>query len=321
MSRFDTLADYPDFEIENDFPHTIRNIETKEEVVFKETSSGVVAKFDEKTKEYMHKIVAKQFLRYEVGPIKFDDGNKLNYDAYNLIVEKVKKKTSKPDKYVFTDNEYSYNEFREDLNQSKKLTLTQIKERLQKCVSVLPNGFAVKLRQENGVKYEVIKRSDMNNYFGFLAKFQTVIVTTDDVGNETEKTKVISKKCKKIIEDFEGDLIFFDGIRHVGFSERFLNMYRPPVGKYIKGLAERIIDFFEKRLHNPSALHELLSSHAYRFRHANTFIEKFFIHFSKESTTGKSLLAAILGTMYLYFANLAASPDQVESKFNGWMNI
>ena len=76
----------------------------------------------------------------------------------------------------------------------------------------------------------------------------------------------------------------------------------------------------EKRLRNPSPLHELLSSHAYRFRHANTFIEKFFIHFSKESTTGKSLLAAILGIMYPRFANLGASPDQFESKFNGWIN-
>ena len=132
MSRFVKLADYPDFEIDDDFPHTIRNIETKEEVVFKETSSGVVAKFDEKTKEYMHKIVAKHFLKYEAGDqIKFEDGNKLNYDVCNLIVDKVRK-TTKPDKSVFTDNEYSCNEFRENLNQSRKLTLTQIKERLQK---------------------------------------------------------------------------------------------------------------------------------------------------------------------------------------------
>ena len=228
MSSFEKLVDYPDFEIEIDFPHTIRNIENKEEkVVFKETSSGVVAKFDEKTKEYMHKIVAKQFLKYEVGDqIKFENNNKLNYDVCNLIVEKTKKKTSKPEKSVFIDNEYSCNEFREDLDrkyidQPIYLLLTLIKERLQKCVSVLPNGFVLKLRQENGVKYEVIKRSDMNNYFGFLVKYRTFITTTDEEGNEQQVTKIVSKKCKTILEEFEYELTFFDGIRHVGFSERF----------------------------------------------------------------------------------------------------
>ena len=139
------------------------------------------------------------------------------------------------------------------------------------------------------------------------------MTVTDEEGNEEQKMKPVSIKCKKIIEEIEKELVFFDGIRHVGFSERFLNMFRPPTGIYIKGLAERIIKFFEERLHYPSALHELLSSHAYRFRHSNTFIEKFFIHFSKESTTGKSLLAAILATMYPRFANIGVSADQVES--------
>ena len=266
MIRFEKLADDPDFEIANDFPHTIRNIETKEEVVFKETSSGVVAKFDEKTKEYMHKIVAKQFLKYEAGDqIKFEDGNKLDYDVCNVIVEKVKK-TSKPDKSVFIDNECSCNEFREvldrkDIDHPTYLTLAQIKERLQKCVSVPPNGFVLKLRQEYGVKYEVIKRSDMHNYFGFLVKYKILTTTTDEEGNEQQVTKIVSKKYKKIFEEFESEFIFFDGIRHIGFSERFLNMYRPPVGKYKKKLAERMITFFEERLHYKSALHKFMSSH------------------------------------------------------------
>ena len=123
MSGYTKLVDYPEFEIEDDFPHKIRNIETKKEVEFKETSSGIVAKFNEKVKEYMHKIVAKQFLEFEAGDqINFDDGDKLNYDAWNLSVVKNKEKKKKNDKSIFIDNEYSCNEFREEINRPKQLT-------------------------------------------------------------------------------------------------------------------------------------------------------------------------------------------------------
>ena len=64
---FSKLDHYPGYEILDDFPHTIRNIETKEEVPMIKTTSGYIAKFDEKTKEYMQKIVAKQFLEYNDG--------------------------------------------------------------------------------------------------------------------------------------------------------------------------------------------------------------------------------------------------------------
>ena len=318
-SNYVELKHYPGFEIEEEFPHIIRNIKTKEEVPLKKTASGFIAKFDENTKEYIQQIVARQFLYYEKGDeIIFEDDDKLNYDVCNMDVIK-KNKNGKIDESIFTDNEYSLNEFREEVRKTKKLTYIQIKQKIQRCVAVLPNGFAVKLREENGVRYNIIKRSNINDIFGFNLTFNSLTTVTDEVGNSEQVMKPTMKKCKVIIEAIENDLIFFDGVRHVGFSDRFLNMYRPPTGKYIEGLPEKIIKFFEDRLHYPSALHELLSSHAYRFRHSNTFIEKFFIHFSKESTTGKSLLAAILGTMYPRYANLGASPDQLESKFNGWM--
>jgi hypothetical protein len=103
-----------------------------------------------------------------------------------------------------------------------------------------------------------------------------------------------------------------------GSNPKYLNLFRPPCGKYIEGLAEKVISFFESRVKNPTALRELLSSHAYRFRHPNAFIEKCFIHFSKSGNTGKSLLAAILGLMYGKYANTAAQQQQLEGKFTGW---
>ena len=95
----------------------------------------------------------------------------------------------------------------------------------------------------------------MNEYFGFIVEYTVIVADEEDNGEEVMKP--VSKKCTKIIETIEKELVFFDGIRHVGFSERFLNMYRPPTGIYIEGLAEKIIKFFEERLYYPSALHEL----------------------------------------------------------------
>ena len=123
MSGYTKLVDYHDFEIENDFPHKIRNIETKQEVVFKETSSGTVAKFNDKVKEYIHKIIAKQFLEFEDGDqITFDDGDKQNYDVGNLNVVKNKEKKKINDKSIFIDNEYSCKEFREEIIRPKQFT-------------------------------------------------------------------------------------------------------------------------------------------------------------------------------------------------------
>jgi len=86
---FTKLDLHPGYEINDDFPHTIRNIETKDKVPMIKTTSGYIAKFDENTKEYMQKIVAKQFLEYNEGDkITFVDGDKLNYDVWNMKVIK-----------------------------------------------------------------------------------------------------------------------------------------------------------------------------------------------------------------------------------------
>ena len=86
------LDKYPDFEIEEEYPHKIRNFTTKQEIVMIETVDGYIAKFDKDRKEIMHVIVARQFNEYEKGDgIKHIDNNKKNYDAWNLKVTKKSK--------------------------------------------------------------------------------------------------------------------------------------------------------------------------------------------------------------------------------------
>ena len=126
---FSKLDHHPGYEISDEFPHTIRNIETKEEVPLIKTTLGYFAKFDEKTKDNMQKIVAKQFLEYNDGDnITFVDEDKLNYNVWNLKVIK-NKKSDTIDKPVFVENEYSLNEFRDDLKKKEEndLCLIQIK--------------------------------------------------------------------------------------------------------------------------------------------------------------------------------------------------
>ena len=72
--------------------------------------------------------------------------------------------------------------------------------------------------------------------------------------------KNVETTCAKFLKLIEDDLVKFDGIKLMG-SKRFLNLYRPPKGKYLEGIPERVISFFESRVFNPIALHEELSSH------------------------------------------------------------
>jgi hypothetical protein len=178
-------------------------------------------------------------------------------------------------------------------------------EAIQKCIARTVGGFIIKMKTDNDVEYKQIKRSNANDYLGFTITYM-----------EKRKSKVTT--CLKFVKEIESELVYFDGMRIMGSNKRFLNTYRPPCGKYIEGLPERIIEFFEKRIENKGALHECLSSHAYRFRYPSTFIEKCFIHYSPTGNTGKSLLAAILGLMYPNFANVAAQQQQLEGKFTGW---
>ena len=61
--------------------------------------------------------------------ITFVDEDKLNHDVWNLKVIK-NKKSNTIDKSVFVDNEYSLNDFRDELKKSNKLSLIQIKGKL-----------------------------------------------------------------------------------------------------------------------------------------------------------------------------------------------
>ena len=85
------LDAYPGFEIETAFPNKVINTEQTEYVPMIKLSKGFIVKFTKDQKEFIHKVIAQQFLNYEEGDeIKFKDGNLYNYNKDNLNVIKLK---------------------------------------------------------------------------------------------------------------------------------------------------------------------------------------------------------------------------------------
>ena len=204
---------------------------------------------------------------------------------------------------IYIKNQYTLNDYKEEKSKFKKFD--EHKDALVKCVASTLDGYIIKTRDEFDVSYIQIKRSKANDYFGFNLSYKS--------------EKIVEISCTKFIKSIEDDLVKFDGIKIMGSNPRFLNLYRPPNGKYLEGIPEKIISFFESRVYNPTALHEELSAHAYRLRHPNAFIEKCFIHYSPNyGNCGKSLLAAILSKMYGKFSNVAVQQQQLTSRFTGW---
>ena len=213
------------------------------------------------------------------------------------------------------DDNYSFSEFREALSFSS-MCLKDLLKSLYRCVGRLNTGFVVKMRFKGLINYEEVKRSNLNEYFGFLVHYYTP--SSDDDDDDEDKTPK-SEKLSKIIERYENRLAMFDGFDIISDEAEMLSIYRPPKGTYIKGLAERFIQIFEKQVKNKESFHEMLSSHAYRFRHPGAFIEKCFIYFSSEGNTGKSLLSAIIGSMYHRFGAPALRISQVSEDKNGFL--
>jgi len=205
----------------------------------------------------------------------------------------------------FVDNDYTFNQYREE--RQKLLSYEDHKNALKSCVASLLNGYVIKVRGEFGISYLQVKRSQASEWFGINIQYRA--------------GKLIDTTVTKFIKEIDTELVQFDGVKIMGSNPRYLNLYRPPMGKYLEGVPEKVIKFFESRVYNPEALHEEFASHAYHLRHPNAFIEKCFVHYSpKYGNTGKSLLAAILGKMYHNFANVAVQQQQITGKFTGWVS-
>ena len=118
--------------------------------------------------------------------------------------------------------------------------------------------------------------------------------------------------------DVAEKMVKFRGCEILTENPQCLQLYRPPVGDYDKAVIEEFMTFMASRVVNEKALTEEFRSHAYRFRHRDEFIEKFFIHYG-QGNSGKSFLAACIGSLYGAYANCGATPEKVvDDQFDSW---
>lgn len=71
------------------------------------------------------------------------------------------------DSSIFTENNYSLNEYRDDLN--KLMSFKDHLNALKKCVACLLTGYVIKERKEGGVIYTCIKTFECFRLFRFLS--------------------------------------------------------------------------------------------------------------------------------------------------------
>ena len=93
------------------------------------------------------------------------------------------------DSSIFTENNYSLNEYRDDLN--KLMSFKDHLNALKKCVACLLTGYVIKERKEGGVIYTCIKRSNASDYFGFSVMYRD--------------GKIKETTCLKLIKEIEND--------------------------------------------------------------------------------------------------------------------
>ena len=193
-------------------------------------------------------------------------------------------------------------------------------KKLKLCLALNTNGgYIIKQLADddgNGPKniiFNAISKSEL------IDKINATTFSPKLTEEEKEKMradrKKVSVKINTIVTDSQylGNFDNYDGVALLTHSDTVFQIYNPPTTTYYdKKLIEDWIEFMKILINNPEAFDKLLHSQAYRFKHPNEYIEKFFINYGKKHN-GKSYLGACFEKIYPHLANVAATQTQIES--------
>ena len=164
------------------------------------------------------------------------------------------------------------------------MTANQHVESLRQCLARTTKGWIVKRRRFNGYYYEELSNSELFNILSFEIKYEIL--------GKKKKINIFGYINQvEIVSRFQ----YYDSLELFTSDSNKLSRYVPPIGERDDKWAQRWLEFMRSRVNNPRAFDEEISAHAYRLRYPQTFIEKCFVHYSKEGHTGKSTLAWTLG--------------------------
>ena len=199
---------------------------------------------------------------------------------------------------------------------------------LKECIAISQSGYIIKESYGNSFRYRDINVGELRAILDFSTTLTLEVEKKNEETGEMEKKEVrVSFKPIKEIQSGElrTQLAYYHKTDLFTDEEGVLSRYVPPQGEANDKLAKRFIKFFENRIYNPEALHDMLASHAYRLRHPNVKIEKFFVSYSPadsiehKGNTGKTFLASAFDMLYPNLSFLGAREKEAMSEFNSML--
>jgi len=226
----------------------------------------------------------------------------------------------------FKTSNYTIEKFINDVDKFK--TLSQMLYKFKQCLAINTHGgYIIKTRSEEDnktIQFQCINDKELPKYhLDIKFEFPTTAEEQQKAKDQHKKVQDFFTintlkllKQAKYISSFDR----FDGIALLTSNPKILQIYNPPAKtQYDEKLILDWIDFMKTLIINSDAFEEFLDSHAFRFKHPDDFIEKFFVNYGN-GNNGKSYLAACLANIYPGFANVATRQEQIESdSFNAWI--
>ena len=199
-------------------------------------------------------------------------------------------------------------------------TIAEHYKYLIQCVAISQTGYIIKNRVANSYRYKEVTINELRNQLDGKAimKLKKKVWNAKKQELDEIDDTVSFNACKEIQETLRPELAYYHKTDLFSDEEGVLSRYVPPSGDANPELAEKFIKFFESRVYNPEALHDMLSAHAYRLRHPSVKIEKVFILYSPPpGNSGKTFLSSAIDMLYPDLSVLGAREADAKSEFNG----
>lgn len=214
---------------------------------------------------------------------------------------------------------YSFDAFNRWLYSNPEAPVQEVASNLRSCIARTTKGFIIKRQMENSWRYEMVPMSQAKTLFGFMVPIE---VPTETVVNK-QVVKFNKKEYKSLFAVLTNPLLapqlaFYNDLELMSSDPNILSAYVPPQGDYDDEFAKELIEFMRSRVRNKRAFDDEISSHAYRLRHPEAFIEKCYVHHSTQGKTGKSFLVETLSLLYPHLANVGVKHTQLTENCSGW---
>ena len=227
---------------------------------------------------------------------------------------------------VFETSSLTFNDYIEKAGKYK--TAAEHQKAWGECIAYSPDGYIVKYLSDEmkSWRYRTYSNSEMKIKMDISCEVKAKAARPKDKKHpegewiEEEVTYTIKPMDSLKNTAFRDQyLAYYHRTDLISDDPKVLSRYVPPKGEPNDGMIERFITFMESRVHNPVALHEELSAHAFRFRHPSANIEKVFIHYSHLGKTGKTFFSSAIDLLYGELSMIGIRAQETNSQYNGYM--